>query len=139
MNKPSKHTIEYYDYSEVSEFLQKKYNYSERDYSGHFDAYQAISPKVLAKHGITGDIPHGLPDEYIIKIDNEIEAACPPYRDFWHFVVDRGDISNGSIFTMSEEWFDAVEDWQREIGMRYLDEFGEGEPGERCIRFCAEW
>lgn len=62
-----------------------------------------------------------------------------PYKDFWHFVVDKGGVTNDSTFVMSEWWFEDAEDWQREIGTRYLDEFGEGEPGDRSILFCVSW
>lgn len=63
-----------------------------------------------------------------------------PYQDFWHFVCDMGDISNDSPFTMCEWWGgEGAADWQVDILDHYLDEFGEGEPGERMIEFYVSW
>jgi len=63
------------------------------------------------------------------------------HRDFWYFVYDcdGGYITNGGFFTMLEEWGEDAEDWQKQILGYYMDEFGEGEPGNREITFWLEW
>jgi hypothetical protein len=62
------------------------------------------------------------------------------YMDFWHWVLDKGySISNDSNFTMYEEWGEDALPWQKEILMRYMDEFGTGDLGEREIYFWISW
>lgn len=97
MEKPKKHSKEFYDYRECRDYLQQKYDYDERDLAG-----------------------------WRKKMDDSV-----PYQDFWHWVVEHHQISNGCFVTFSREALaelDAV-DWQREIYVRYLDEFAD-ESGE---------
>jgi hypothetical protein len=65
------------------------------------------------------------------------ETPKPPYQDFWHFVVEQTELSNGSMFTMSDDWLEYAEGWQKTILEYYLSEFGEGE--EREIQFQVNW
>lgn len=64
-----------------------------------------------------------------------------PYQDFWHFVVECGEVTNGKLFVMSEMWLEwAKEDWQKWILERYLSEFGEPDgSGGRRIQFHVWW
>lgn len=62
-----------------------------------------------------------------------------PYQDFWHFIVERGDVHNDSTFTMFESWGEDAEDWQKLILGYYMDEFGSGATPERSIAFSISW
>lgn len=68
--------------------------------------------------------------------DGDLERE---YRDFWHFVIEKADITNGCIFVMHEEWAEGAEGWQVEILQRYLHHFGDGENGNRHIEFWVAW
>lgn len=98
MQKPQKYTKVYYDYNECREYLEKKYGYDERDYLGKY-------PK---------------------NIKQKIRDV--KYLDFWHWVIDHHDINNECFITFSQETLDEeydMEDWQKEIYKRYLDEFAD--------------
>ncbi len=108
MNKPKIKKVEYMDYSECCDYLEKKFGYEERNYKKH-----------------RYDLADGHPDN-------------PPYCDFWHWVCDRFNISNGSSFSFSNDSLDSVEeDWQSEILEHYLAEFGEGP--NREVNLIASW
>ena len=63
-----------------------------------------------------------------------------PYQDFWHFVVETGEVTNGKVFTMSERWMEDATDWQKWILERYFSEFGEPDgSGGRHVRFHVWW
>lgn len=108
--KPKKKTWHLFDYIECNLFIENKYEINTRDYAGKFTSSEQTSG-----------------------------VSSAPYQDFWHFVLDKAPISNGCIMTMCEWWFDGAEVWQREIGMMFLDEFGEGENGDRSIEFYVWW
>ena len=110
MNKPLKKSIPRYDYHECCNYLQDKYGYNERDYYGHF------------KDG---------------KFNKDVE-----YCDFWHWFIAHSYVpTNGSVVIMYEEWGEGLsdDDWRKIIINHYLDEFGEGEFGNRSIEFWVEW
>jgi hypothetical protein len=44
------------------------------------------------------------------------------YRDYWHFICDACDISNGSLFYLPMSTYG--EDWQKEITKAFEEEFG---------------
>jgi len=72
-----------------------------------------------------------------------------PYDIFWHFVVDRSSLNNGTFWYMDNNWlnwfdyrYDTPErvkyaDKIKPILEEFLAEFGEGE--NRSIYFKAEW
>lgn len=66
------------------------------------------------------------------------ENPRPPYQDFWNWICDTYDITNGCSFTFDES-YPPYEDWQKEIFYRYMDEFGTGETGHRTIDFEVNW
>lgn len=114
--KPQIKSRDYWDYHEVIEYIEAKYGISTRGY--------------IPKCGFT--------EEQL----NEIHSGTP-YLDFWHWIVDRHEIHNGSIFYLNllgdyEEGRDENDGdwdgddeyrprWVREIQKMIFDEFGEGE------------
>lgn len=63
-----------------------------------------------------------------------------PYQDFWHWMLDKAEISNGCIVTMARWWGDGAEAWQQEILSEFLAEFGEpDETGEVAATFWVWW
>ena len=106
--KPKKQIKEYYDYHKCRDYLQEKFGYNERDYAGRFN-----------KKG-----------KRITKVTLEI-----PYQDFWHWVLDKHEVHNGSFLTFDRQslkYYDedkTIKPWQREIYCHYLDEFAD-EKGE---------
>lgn len=97
MKKPALRKVNYLDYHECSEYLEKKYGYEERNYKKHrFDI-------------------------------SENDPSNPPYCDFWHWVVDTFSVHNGCDICFSNDWLEGnLEDWQKEILEHYLSEFGSG-------------
>jgi len=129
MDKPVKKTREAFDYHECRDYLQDKYQYSERDYAGHFGEPAQNSPAVAAA-----------PIEKNESVAWDEER--PPYWDFWHFVIDHTEMHNGTYITMSEEWLPMATDWQKEIIQHYIDEFAEpATHDEECreVEFYVEW
>jgi hypothetical protein len=61
--KPKKHTMEYFDYHEVAQYVESVLGYEIRDTLGKFS-----------------------------KGNKDAE-----YRDFWHWLINKVDISNGSF------------------------------------------
>jgi len=62
----------------------------------------------------------------------------PPYQDFWHYIVDSGDVSNGCFFYLDLYYIDGCTDWQKEILKMFKDEFEEYIEGT-CIEFWVDW
>lgn len=150
MDKPQKHTIQYYDYHEVSRYLEQKYGYSERDFAGMFTYQRNLMKMVDEKFGDESwkHVAPAVANEQqtaAIAYHQELKQSIPepPYQDFWHFVLSRTEIHNGGMFTMSDIWFDGVselEDWQKQILEYYLSEFGEDNGyDEREILFKVSW
>jgi len=116
MNKPVKQSKEAFDFHECTTFLEQKYNMNTEDYAGHFGKPAIHSPTV--------------------RDAKPEEDGRPPYWNFWHFICDHASPSNGSYFTMHQEWEDSMQyEWQKEILKLYLDEFGENDK----IEFYVWW
>lgn len=178
MKKPVKIKKEYLDYHECQNFLEKKYNYDETDYSKHFgqrerfikDTGNVRPPYYAVKSDKGGHYAYPINNIDIWKFfvgpsekqykevtkeewdkaksnyDNweakfkewEKENPEPEYQNFWHWIIDRYEIHNGCEITFYESEPPA-KDWQKEIYMRYIEEFGEGEIGNREINFYVSW
>lgn len=90
--KPKIQTTSFYDYIECRDYLQRKFGYDERDFSG--------------------------------KFTHRSESA--PYQDFWHFVCDKFEPTNGDLIVFSNDTRRLCnEDWQKDILEHYLAEFGD--------------
>lgn len=113
MDKPQKKTKSFYDYLKCSEYLEKKYNYKEHDYAGK---YKWEGNKIV---------------EYNENV---------PHLNFWHYVCDHYNISNGCFITFSKEFLDDnnsnMPEFVKKIYNYYLDEFAD-ENGE--IEFLVSW
>lgn len=127
MNKPEKRTKEFYDYHDCIKYVEHKHGYETRGFL--------------------------FPDE---KEGEWNDPNKPPYRDFWHWVIDGPGcgISNGSFFWLTNEclleedeavaegeepW---IEPFVRKILNDILNEFGEENseyPEYKEIEFYVSW
>ena len=51
--------------------------------------------------------------------------ADVPYLDYWHYITDFQNVSNGGTIYISSEMNEDCEDWQKEITECFVGEFGE--------------
>lgn len=95
--KPEKETKSYHVYTKVRDYLQQKYGYDERDYVGRYNR----------------------------RTTHEYDPT-KPHWDFWHWVVQHHDITNGCFITFTRDQLHEIQvDWVKEIYSRYLDEFAD--------------
>ena len=118
MNKPEEVTrVEvFHDYNACAKYIDYKHNCEIRNFAG--------------------------------KLSGGKGNPNAPYQDFWHFVYDMCEPERDDFFYMDEDWMqsDRITDWQKEILLWFLDEFGQ-EYGDnhpvnkrnRQIRFWASW
>lgn len=95
-SKNQKIKKEYYDYNELRDYLQDKYNYDEWDYAGKYSKRKGVSTP---------------------------EGEVVPYLDFWHWVVENYDIHNGCYITFHSERFEEIGEnkgWIKEIYKTYI-------------------
>jgi hypothetical protein len=104
MEKPEKYTREYYDYGEVIDYIEDKYNIKTRGYT----------PQA------------GFTEELVKKS----WGTQQPYLDFWHWILDHNEISNGCMLYLECNWMIENETenycpyWVKEILRLIRDEFG---------------
>lgn len=108
MKKPElvveRKTLTYIDYHNAIRYIEKKYNINTRDYlnsGSHFGKWadsKGYGPKDKDAEGKDRSNSKIWYAEY--QADPAGGPARPAYQDFWHWVVDRYEISNGGIFTM---------------------------------------
>lgn len=144
-----------YDYHECRDYLQKKYGYNERDYSKHHDHFQTYE-KVTGDAHPYYDYPSESNGKFYVKrtsakrvevTKDEYEAEwklvhdhfkrfqqweqhnpAPLYQDFWHWVTDNHEVSNGSTICFSREELEEIkEPWVRTIYGYYIEEFADEE------------
>lgn len=97
--------------------------------------------------------------EYIEKKNGYETREYPkrgskPYLDFWHWVLENAEISNGCYFKINTEWLDSLKeeiiekggsfktDWRKRIVDDLLKEFGTPDNDQDelvTIRFWVEW
>lgn len=102
MDIPKKHTHHYYDYQELRNYLQTKYNYDERDYAGKYSSKDEVK-----------DVPYLDFWHWVIK-QREVNNGC-------YITFSREELN----YLIEEK---QIEDWQAEIYDHYLefaDENGE--------------
>lgn len=104
MQKPEKYTLEFYDYSEIQEYIEKKYAVKTRDYARKWEH----SSEWHRKKGHVGKLdPEGktLGSSQIwfreYQEDPEGAAKEPPYLDFWHWLLDNIEIRREGIIEFS--------------------------------------
>lgn len=67
-------------------------------------------------------------------VDRELPPE-PPHQDFWHWIDEIYESTNGDYFILYREDLDDAEDWQKAIGTLFFDEFA---PDADEIQFMAE-
>ncbi len=99
MEKPQPKTWTYYDYHDLVEYLQTKYKANLHDFAkSHRHFGQWCDRKGLPKTDPEGKDRSSSQvwfAEY--KADPEGEATCPPYQNFWHWMIERYESRRGGM------------------------------------------
>ncbi len=159
--KPTKVIIEHWDYHDIIDYIEQKYNIKTRDYAGRFDYkrhWAGDYPTTFwaKKHGydhtvLNGNFPMDSEEMRLrIKINEEYrkapdgEAAEPEYQDFWHLYRDQ-IAGNGSYLWIGFEPLDeeynpnnkySYPEWAKEILKLIKDEFS---PDGEDMKCWIEW
>jgi len=128
MKKPTPKTQRALVYSEIIDYIEKKYKIKTRDYAGtfasnHFEKWcEKYGYKYVPAFGDTLKEHTRLYAKYRVAKDGDCMA--PPYQDFWHFVIDNVDgVSNDTYIDLPiQMWLDdeGVPSWVKEI-LRYIN------------------
>lgn len=155
MKKPEPQMRTTYEYNEMADYINEKYNINIRDYASkevgnriafnldqvaewgvkHYPQYYAnpVEGYRLNQAGLDFcKTKEGI--AFFNKINSEAEEARKngiikfiPYQDFWHCLCDYWDVSNGC--TRKACWSNMKEyfkeDWQKEICDLFITEFGD--------------
>ena len=129
MDKPkAKSVVTAIDYSEAARWVEGKLGYPLRDNLlsfGHYNAWCLVH----------GEEPTPSNKEqyarYVTADDGQ--RVRPEYRDYWHFLVNRLDVDNGCVITITAELLEDCEPWQQEITRAFISEFGDG------CEYWVEW
>lgn len=155
MQKPNKNN--FWDYSEIMQYLEKKYNFTENDYYSYNAKLKILTDKALAQ---TKDKFQSIsfwtksPNAHTAeeKQQEQFYTAClntlkqenplPKELDFWNdYMLKRFEdqIFNGCIITLEES--DRPKKITEFINIfdRLMNEFGEGEIGKRKIVINIWW
>jgi hypothetical protein len=129
MDKPVKQTKEYYDYHECSRYLEQKYGYNERDVAGRWKFQKELKGQIDAKYG-TSWYYTTRKDATFVELHALQEYADgmlhqPPNLDFWGWMTDFYDVSNGCFVTFQSENKTGTEDWVNQIYQYYIKEFAD--------------
>lgn len=144
MNKPKLQTKKYYDYNDCRNYLQEKYKYIERDYYKSWEFQKECLDRINDEFGTSWytTCPADFTPEQraASKKYSELLKQKPNTADFWDFIIDHYDVSNGCDIVLSEEFLednkDRMEDWQIKIYGYYLQEFAD-KNGE--LRLYVSW
>ena len=112
--KPAAKTISKLDYHDMMEFLEEKYNFKSREFTGipstmdydrHFDNW--CDSKNLPKKDSKGKDRH-ISKEFLEMYakDPDGENAKPPYMDYWHYLCDLCEPHNGSFISIPKEVYE---------------------------------
>ena len=97
--KPKPFTKQYLDYYECEAWINARLGYSINDTQGKF---------MLDSYGTA------------IKHDQTKE-----YRNWWHFLVENREVSNGCSIYIDSDLLISGNEWQNEITKTFIKEFGE--------------
>jgi len=106
MEKPIKKypVSKMYDYHEVINYIEKKYKIDTRDYAkSHTQFGEWCDSKGYGKTDPIGK-NRGNYNIWFIEYQKETDDGViieRPYQDFWHWVIEDCDISNGSSMFMN--------------------------------------
>lgn len=159
MQKPKKSIKEVYDFNEVMDYLEHKYNFDHRDYKNsheHFGTWLNLKQEKKPTHPISLNGKMYLLEKEITKEEWDkiykeiheqyaryknwcVENPEPPYLDFWHWLTDHdfSNVRNGCIEVLYiKYWLNKLSDsdWQKEILQYIYNEFQEDE-----MEFWIEW
>jgi hypothetical protein len=161
MDKPVKRSTkkEYYNYLQVRDYIEFKYNIKTRDYfdsHNHFKNYLKKYNLPIYSYALKSDGTYTFNGEVVtaeeyyeyFEIAQEQYAEynewqkipgneCPPCLDFWHWICDHYDISNGTYFTLCVK--DAIEDNEEEQFVRDICKLIYDEFQEDVMTFWIEW
>lgn len=133
MDKPVPYTKEFFDYNEVVTYIEEKYKLNMNDVNkshSHFGKwcnaknYGQTDP--AGKDRGSSQIWYA---EYKTDADGEIKR--PPYCNFWHWFVERYEVSNGCSVSFDVAYdIECAEDentpdWVVEILKMFQTEFGD--------------
>lgn len=117
--------------NDLEEF-DTKHGVDHRDYAGQVSFFQRTRERVSAEFGDDSwytALPKDMSEAQRAALASyqEQTAAPPPYQDFWHHVLDVYDnVGNDRAIYMN--WARvrdaATEDWQRELGQMFVDDYG---------------
>lgn len=112
------------DYDEMMDFLENKYNFQSRgftgipstmDYSNHFDNW--CDKQGLPQKDKKGN--YRISSQIFYKMYQEAEDGekeKPPYMDFWHYLCDVCEPHNGSYIWIPKEA--SVDSWEEKHKQR---------------------
>ena len=153
-NKPEPQTIRkgvsFLDYHDMIEYLQKKYNFQSRGFSGipstmdrdnHFNEW--CDKHGLGKKDSEGKDRISSKEFYkIYRTAEDGEISKPPYMDFWHYLCDINEIHNGSYIHIPKEVDSSDENRPQENIKMYKSliemELREKKPSKKHIKNCEE-
>jgi hypothetical protein len=135
----TKHTVTYVEYPDIHEAIEKKYNIRLTDYAGSSQSHHDETERYFAFKGFTGEWRdsqgksawHSGEVSLQLAADKKsgiwVESPEKPYQNFWHFLLDHIDISNGKLAEVNWAELQSVvpeDSWQREILNLFVDSFG---------------
>lgn len=126
--KPIPKTLSVIDYNKAASFIEQKLGYPLRDTLHSHEHFGKWCKSI-------GIVPDGSSqDQYRqYRQSPDGEAACPAYRDFWHFLCDHCDPKNGGTICISSDLLHVADPWQGEIVIAFIEEFGDD------CEYLTEW
>lgn len=152
LKKPQKHIVEHWDYTEIINYIETKYNIRTRDYAGRWQVQRdavAIGDEICGDNSwyrTTKDQMTEKQEEASAAYNKYCQDNVRPYQDFWHLYCDE-IAGNGSYMWLSfEPLFEEYDpddpysypDWAKEILRLIKDEFAPGE-NEWDLKCWVEW
>lgn len=146
----TKKTLEYYDYHELVDVIEKKNNVDIRDYSGWYaimsDQHTRLGKLMDEKFDMTYEERRKAWDnndprwgqytlEDILR-EGELHYDEVEYKDYWHFMLDHvydiyngwiGNINWGDIREIALEEDGGEPDWRTKITDMFIAEVGDGD------------
>lgn len=161
--KPNQRKIveESWDYHEVIDYIEKKYNIDVRDYAKsheHFPNWlklvgenppnYPICPNNIYQVNVNGVMTKITKEEYDIRFKEihdqykRFKNWCdknpePPYLDFWHWYIENHEIHNGCYSNFNLKYYlnnSSTPEWIREITQLIYNEFQ-----KEKMKFWIEW
>ena len=133
LKKPAKQTRKSYDFSECTNFIEKKYKIDTRDYadsSGDFERWcEQVGEKPSPCPLECPDMAMKTHQAQFARYQADVAAGYfkeHPNQDFWHWLLDVADVQRGGTLELDASMGDGAKIWQKAILGLYLEEFGKG-------------